>query len=85
VILLLSILCGESCILILWCVGDRCDMADNDEDLGKGRRQGVEDRRWSSIGRVLGLHRAQGDEERMFLGLASEPRSTVSRFMPQNW
>jgi hypothetical protein len=27
---------------------------------------------------VCGLHRAQGDEERRFLGLASKPRSMVS-------
>jgi hypothetical protein len=27
---------------------------------------------------VYGLHRAQVDEEREFLGLASKPRSTVS-------
>jgi hypothetical protein len=27
---------------------------------------------------VCDLHRAQGDEERGFLGLASKPRSTVS-------
>jgi hypothetical protein len=27
---------------------------------------------------VCGLHRAQGEEEHMFLGLASKPRSTVS-------
>jgi hypothetical protein len=27
---------------------------------------------------VCGLHRAQGDEEREFLGLASKPRSMVS-------
>jgi hypothetical protein len=45
---------------------------------------------------VCGLHRAQGDEEYIFLGLASKPRSTVSpglaskplarvsRFGPQN-
>jgi hypothetical protein len=56
-------------------------MADSDEDLGRSRRPGVEDRGWSSTGRVLdgrtigrsgdtvcGLHRAQGDEERRFLG-----------------
>jgi hypothetical protein len=30
------------------------------------------------------LHRVQGDEEHLFLGLASKPRSTVSRFGPQN-
>jgi hypothetical protein len=27
---------------------------------------------------MCGLHRAQGDEERGFIGLASKPRSTVS-------
>jgi hypothetical protein len=65
----------------LVCVGDRCDMAGRDEDLGRSRRPGVEDRGWSSTGRVLGdrtirrsgdtvcgLHRAQGDEETRFLG-----------------
>jgi hypothetical protein len=81
--------CEESCLLVSWCVGDRCNMADSDEDLGRSRRPGVEDRGWSSTGRVLdgrtigrsgdtvcGLHRAQGDEERRFLGWASKPRST---------
>jgi hypothetical protein len=33
---------------------------------------------------VYGLHLAQIDEERGFLGLALKPRSTVSRFEPQN-
>jgi hypothetical protein len=49
-------------------------MTDSDEDRGKSRRPGVEDRGWSSTGRVLsgqtirrsgdavgGLHRARGD------------------------
>jgi hypothetical protein len=53
-------------------------------------RLGVEDTRWLSIGRVLGgrtiersgdavcdLHRAQRDEEHMFLDLASKLSSTV--------
>jgi hypothetical protein len=66
-------------------------MAGSDENRGRSRRLGVEDRGWSSIGRVLsgqrierlgdvvcGIHRAQGDEECKFLGLASKPRSTVS-------
>jgi hypothetical protein len=35
--------CGESRLLVLWCVGDRCDMADSDEDLCRSRRPGVED------------------------------------------
>jgi hypothetical protein len=29
---------------VSWCVGDRCDMVDSDEDLGRSRRPGVEDR-----------------------------------------
>jgi hypothetical protein len=80
VVLLLSILCGESCLLVSWCVGDRCDMAGNDEDLDRSRIPAAEDQRWSSTGRVLtdrmirrsgdtvcGLDCAQGDEEREFL------------------
>jgi hypothetical protein len=27
--------CGESCLLVSWCLGDRCDMTDSDEDLGR--------------------------------------------------
>jgi hypothetical protein len=38
-----------------------------------------------SGGVVCGLHRARGDEERMFLGRALKPRWTVSHwFGPQN-
>jgi hypothetical protein len=68
-------------LLVSWCVGDRCNMTGSDEDRGRRRIPGAEDRGWSSTGRVLGarmierssdavcgLHRAQGDEERMFLG-----------------
>jgi hypothetical protein len=78
-------------LLISWCVGDRCGMTGSDEDRGKSRRPGTEDWEWSSTCRALGgrmiersddtvcgLHCAQGDEERRFLGLASKPRSTVS-------
>jgi hypothetical protein len=83
------VLCEESCLLVTWCAGSRCDMMDNNEDLGKSRRPGAEDRGWSSIGRVVGgrpignlgdivcgLYRVQGDEECGFLGLASKPRSS---------
>jgi hypothetical protein len=58
-----------------------CNMADSNKDRGRSRRPGAEDRGWSSTGRVLGgqtiersgdtvcgLHHAQGDEERGFLG-----------------
>jgi hypothetical protein len=96
-VLLLSILCGESRLLVSWCVGDRCNMAGSDENLDRSRGPSVEDQGWSRIGRVLGgqtigrsgdavcgLHRAQRDEEHVFLGLTSKPRSTVFRFGPQN-
>jgi hypothetical protein len=66
-------------------------MAGSNEDRGRSRRLGAEDRGWSSTGRVLGdrtierpgdvvcgLHYSQGDEEREFLGSASKPRSMVS-------
>jgi hypothetical protein len=68
-------------LLVSWCAGGRCDMAGNDEDRGRSRRPGAEDRGWSSIGRVLGyrtigrsgdavcgLQYARGDEGREFLG-----------------
>jgi hypothetical protein len=81
--------CGESYLLVSWCVGDRCDMTASDEDLGRSRRPGAEDRGWSSTGQVLGgrtirrsgdavcgLHHAHVDEEHEFLSWASKPRST---------
>jgi hypothetical protein len=37
----------ESCLLVSWCAGGRCDMACNDEDRGRSRRPGAEDRGWS--------------------------------------
>jgi hypothetical protein len=62
-------------------------MADSDNDRDISRRLGAEERRWSNTGWVLNgrmierssdavcvLHRAQGDEERIFLSLASKPR-----------
>jgi hypothetical protein len=67
-------------LLVSWCVGDRCDMVSSDEDRGRSRRPSAEDRGWLSTDQVLGgqtversgdvmcgLHRAQGDEEHMFL------------------
>jgi hypothetical protein len=66
-------------------------MLGSDEDHGRSRRPDAEDRGWSStswvlggwmIGRlgdtVCGLHHAQRDKEREFLGMTSKPRSTVS-------
>jgi hypothetical protein len=68
-------------LLVSWCIDNRCDMAGSNEDLGRSRRPGAKDQGWSSIGRVLSgrtigksgdvvcdLYRAQGNEERRFLG-----------------
>jgi hypothetical protein len=38
---------GESRLLVSWCAGGRCNMACSDEDRGRGRRPGAEDRGWS--------------------------------------
>jgi hypothetical protein len=56
-------------------------MTGSDEDLGRSRRSGAEDRGWSSTSRILsgrtigrsgdamcGLYRTKGDEECGFLG-----------------
>jgi hypothetical protein len=61
---------GESCLLVSWCAGGRCGMECSDEDHGRSRRAGAEDRGWShrSGGAVCDLHRARGDEERGSLG-----------------
>jgi hypothetical protein len=90
VLLHLSCSCGESCLLISWCAGDRCGMVDSDKDCGRSMRPSVKDRRWLHTGWVLGdrtierssdavcgLYCAQGDEERGFLGWASKPSLTV--------
>jgi hypothetical protein len=37
----------ESCLLVSWCAGGRCGMACSDEDRGRSRRPGIEDRGWS--------------------------------------
>jgi hypothetical protein len=38
---------GESRLLVSWCAGGRCGMACSDEDHGRTRRPGAEDRGWS--------------------------------------
>jgi hypothetical protein len=73
--------CGESCLLVSWCVGDRCDMTDSDEDHGRSRIPSADYQGWSIIGQVLGgqmiersgdtvcgLHRAQEEEVHEFFG-----------------
>jgi hypothetical protein len=44
---------GESHLLVSWCVGDRCDIASNNEDLGRSRRPSAADCGWSNTGRIL--------------------------------
>jgi hypothetical protein len=39
--------CGESCLLVSLCAGGRGGMTCSDEDCGRSRRPGAEDRRWS--------------------------------------
>jgi hypothetical protein len=36
--------CEESCLLVSWYAGGRCDMVDNDEDHDRSKRSGAEDR-----------------------------------------
>jgi hypothetical protein len=40
---------GESRLLVSWCVGGRCGMACSDEDRGRSRGPGAEDRGWSHM------------------------------------
>jgi hypothetical protein len=86
--------CGEMRLFVSWCVGGECDMAGNDDDRGRSRRLGVEDRGWSSTSQVLSgrtIGRSGdavcdphctrgGDEKHMFSGLASKPVVTVSHW-----
>jgi hypothetical protein len=36
-------------LLVSWCVGGRCGMACSDEDHGRSKRPGAEDRGWSHM------------------------------------
>jgi hypothetical protein len=47
------IMCGETYLLVSWCVGGRCDMVGNDDNWGRSRRLGAEDRGWLGTSRVL--------------------------------
>jgi hypothetical protein len=53
-------------LLVSWCEGGRCGMACNNEDCGRSKRPGAEDRRWShrlntrwSGDREVGWHRVR--------------------------
>jgi hypothetical protein len=82
-----GIRCGETWLLVSWCVGGECNMADNEEDRGRSRRLNAEDRGWSGTSRVLGdqtIGRSGdavcyphcthgGDMKHGFSGLATKP------------
>jgi hypothetical protein len=72
---------GELSLIVSWRACGRCGMTCSDENCGRSRRPGAEDRGWShrsgtrwpgdfplTIGVMCGLHRARGDEECRFLG-----------------
>jgi hypothetical protein len=56
--------CGESCLLVSWCTGGRCNMTGSDEDRSRSRKSGAENWEWSSKGwmlgdRTIGWHRVR--------------------------
>jgi hypothetical protein len=83
--------CGETCLLVLRCVGGGCDLVGSDADWGRSRRLGAEDQGWSGTSWVLSgrmirrssdivcdLHHTHGgDETHRFFGLASKPLVTI--------
>jgi hypothetical protein len=65
----------ESRLLVSWCAGGRCGMACSDEDRGRSRRPGAEDRGWSHRsstrwpgGREVGWRRVQSAPDTWRLG-----------------
>jgi hypothetical protein len=77
-------------LLVSWCAGGGCGMACSNEDHGRSRRPGAEDRGWShrsgtrwpvvkrSGGTVCGLHLARGDRSTGFL---VEPQNQGRQFV----
>jgi hypothetical protein len=41
--------CGESRLLVSWCVGDKCGMSGSDENCDRSRKPDAEDRVWSHM------------------------------------
>jgi hypothetical protein len=92
VVLSLSILYGDSCLLVSWCAGDRCDMAGSDENHGKSRRDSAEDWGWSSQvgnsvparsrGRVTLCVVCTMHKEMRSAGFLVRPQNKGRRFLP---
>jgi hypothetical protein len=74
------VLFGESCLLVSWCAGGRCDMACSDKDRGRSRTPGAEDRGWSHRSGT----RWSGSRETFVSGLALKPLGRFSSVWPQN-
>jgi hypothetical protein len=72
---LLSILYGESCLLVSWCAGGKCDMVGRDENRGRSRRPRVEDWRLSSTGRVMLCAVCTMHKETRSAGFLVEPQN----------
>jgi hypothetical protein len=91
-VLLISILCEESCLLVSWCVGDMCDMAASDEDRGWSRRPGAENRDGQaqvgysvagrSEGRVMSCVVCTVNMEMRSTGFLVEPQNQGRQFLP---
>jgi hypothetical protein len=67
-------------------VGDKFGMAGSNEDRGKSRRLGAEDRAWSSTGQVLysWMIERSGDVVCTLHYVASKPVATLLMVWPQN-
>jgi hypothetical protein len=82
---------GESRLLVSWCAGGRCGMACSDEDRGRSRRPGAEDRGWShrsdtsvvgrSRGRVAPCAVCTCHVETTSAGFLVEPQNQGRRFV----
>jgi hypothetical protein len=72
-------------LLVSWCVGDMCDMASNDEDLGRSRRPGAEARDGQAQISYLMVRRSKGwVTSCMVSTVHKETRSASFLVEPQN-
>jgi hypothetical protein len=70
---------GESRLLISWCAGDRCGMTCSDENRGRSRRPGAEDR--GSRGRVTPCAVCTVHVETMSASFLVDPQNQGRRFV----
>jgi hypothetical protein len=77
----------ESRLLVSWCAGGKCGMAYSDEDCGRSRRSGAEDRGWSQRsgtrwpgGREVGWRRVRSAPSTWRLGARVSWLSLKTKF-----